>query len=146
MRIFLKAQVRTQKKKMMMISKLGSKINLFLRIPFPSTPLYRHRFPTILQQKQALHNLRNGYQNGFFFKNYISVLPLRCLSSNSSEEIIPERNGDDPLHCMLTFFFFHFLCFYLVCIFGVWCFVCVVLLSCSSLFSMLRWSLHVISM
>ncbi|KAL3367739.1 hypothetical protein AABB24_008877 [Solanum stoloniferum] len=84
----------------MMISRLSSKFNFFLRNPFFPTPLYHHnhRFLTIIQQKQALHNLPNGLKNGPFFKNHISVLPLRCLSINSSEEITPERNGNDPLH------------------------------------------------
>ncbi|MCD7445937.1 hypothetical protein HAX54_024638 [Datura stramonium] len=83
-----------------MRSRLSSKINLFLRNPVFRTPIYHHhhRCPTILQPKQALHNLPNGLQNGLPFKNHITALPLRFLSTNSSEEITPDRNGNDPLH------------------------------------------------
>ncbi|OIT32273.1 PREDICTED: uncharacterized protein LOC109207554 [Nicotiana attenuata] len=84
----------------MMRSKLSSKISHFLRNPLFSTPLrhHRHRFPTILQPKQTLHNLCNDLQNGVPFNKHIWVSALRYLSTNSSEEITPERNGNDPLH------------------------------------------------
>ncbi|PHT33674.1 hypothetical protein CQW23_25474 [Capsicum baccatum] len=81
------------------LSLISSKMSLFLRTPFASTPFYHHRFPTIfLQPKKDVQSLCYGLQNGLFFKNHVSALPLRCLSMNSSEEIIPDRNGDDPLH------------------------------------------------
>ncbi|CAN4122048.1 unnamed protein product [Withania somnifera] len=74
----------------MMRSRLiSSKINLFLRISF---------FPTVLQPKQVLYNLHNGLQSSLCFKNQVLALPLRCLSTNSSQKIIPESNENDPLH------------------------------------------------
>nr|XP_016469665.1 PREDICTED: uncharacterized protein LOC107792005 [Nicotiana tabacum] len=83
-----------------MRSILSSKISNFLRNPLFSTPLHHHhhRFPTILQPKQSLHNLCNGLQNGVPFNKLISVSALRYLSTNSLEEITPDRNENDPLH------------------------------------------------
>ncbi|XP_009786231.1 uncharacterized protein [Nicotiana sylvestris] len=84
----------------MVRSKLSSKISHFLRNPLFSTPLrhHHHRFPTILQPKQSLHNLCNVLQNGVPFNKHISVSALRYLSTNSLEEITPDRNGNDSLH------------------------------------------------
>ncbi|KAJ8548031.1 hypothetical protein K7X08_021267 [Anisodus acutangulus] len=74
----------------MMRIKFSSKINFLLRNPLVSTPLchHGHRFPTILQPKQPLQN------GGVPSRIHISALPLRY----SSEQITPDRNGNDPLH------------------------------------------------
>ncbi|XP_059317162.1 uncharacterized protein LOC132067826 [Lycium ferocissimum] len=83
---------------MMIRNKLSSKMNLFLLNPLFSKPLYHHHhsFPTIQQPNKALHNLCNSLPNCLSFKKPISA--LRCLSSNSSQELTPEKNGNDPLH------------------------------------------------